>query len=457
MAPPDASDPITFIHELGVADIPGDVLARTRMLLLDLLGVAVAGRCTELSAIAHDAAVTLFGAGDHPAHLLFDGRAASPAGAALGGGMTIDSVDAHDGHRLANGHAGAAVLPATLALFDQSRAAGAALDGDELLVSLTLGYEVATRAGIALHARAADDHTSGAWNALGCAAVAARVLGLDAGRTRHALGIAEFHGPRSAMMRCLDHPTMLKDGSGWGAMTGVSAASLAARGFTGAPAATLDDVGPAEYWADLGDHWLVREQYVKPFPVCRWAQPAVEAALQLQRTHGFTAAQIARVRVDTFREACRLGTGEPATTEQAQCALAFPVAAALVRGGLGVEEIGADGLADPRIRHLARAVTVVEDTAFSAAYPAERLARVTIGLTSGRSLTGGADGARGDPEHPLTDDELRAKFVDLAGASLPRSATAAIESAVDRLDADPASLDTLLAAVLQPAAPDRPK
>ena len=53
---------------------------------------------------------------------------------------------------------------------------------------------------------------------------------------RHALGIAEFHAPRSQMMRCIDYPTMLKDGSGWGAMAGVSAAYLAADGFTGAPA-----------------------------------------------------------------------------------------------------------------------------------------------------------------------------------------------------------------------------
>src|SRR3546814_7985834 len=84
-----------------------------------------------------------------------------------------------------------------------------------------MGYEVATRAGIVLHGSVSDYHTSGAWNALGVAAVASRLLGLDRERTRHAIGIAEYHGPRSQMMRCIDHPTMLKDGSGWGAFAGV--------------------------------------------------------------------------------------------------------------------------------------------------------------------------------------------------------------------------------------------
>ena len=87
-----------------------------------------------------------------------------------------------------------------------------------------LGYEIATRAGMALHATARDYHTSGAWNALGCAAIGARLLGLGADATRHALGIAEYHGPRSQIMRCIDHPTMVKDGSGFGALAGVSAA-----------------------------------------------------------------------------------------------------------------------------------------------------------------------------------------------------------------------------------------
>src|SRR5699024_11605794 len=112
---------------------------------------------------------------------------------------------------------------------------------------------------------------------LGVAAVAGRHLGLDAARLAHAFGTAEFHGPRSQMMRCIDHPTMVKDGSAWGALAGMSAAFLARDGFTGAPAATVSDPDVADIWADLGRRWYLLEQYFKPCPVCRWAQPAVEA------------------------------------------------------------------------------------------------------------------------------------------------------------------------------------
>src|SRR5215831_16684376 len=127
--------------------------------------------------------------------------------------------------------------PALLSLIDgMPEETARAVDGREFVASLVLGYEVATRAGIALHATVADYHCSGAWNAVGCAAIAARRLGFDDERTRHALGIAEYFGPRGQILRACDSPTMVKDGSGWGAHVGVSSALLALAGFTGAPA-----------------------------------------------------------------------------------------------------------------------------------------------------------------------------------------------------------------------------
>src|SRR5213075_575372 len=122
-------------------------------------------------------------------------------------------------------------------------------------------------------------------------------------RTREALGIAEYHGPRSQMMRCIAHPTMVKDGSGWGALAGVSAAYLARDGFTGAPAVTVEDEAHAALWDELGHRWRILEQYFKPYPVCRWAQPAMEAALSLQRSESFAAADIEHIANESFAEA----------------------------------------------------------------------------------------------------------------------------------------------------------
>ena len=227
---------VPFLHDLTHADLPGEVRAFARRWLLDLIGVAAGGSRTDLSRIIRNHAARQFAAGDRSARMLFDGRPVSPAGAALAGGMTIDALDGHDGHKLTKGHAGCGTFPALLALFE----AEGRTDGAEFLTALVLGYEIGTRAGIALHRTACDYHTTGAWIAPTCAALGARILRLDTAKTRHAIGIAEYHGPRSQMMRCIDAPTMVKDGSGWGAMAGVSAAYLAADGFTGAPALTVE-------------------------------------------------------------------------------------------------------------------------------------------------------------------------------------------------------------------------
>ena len=197
--------------------------------------------------------------------------------------MTIDGFDAHDGHPLTKGHAGCGSLAALIAFAGD----GSGLTGAEALGHLVCGYEVAIRAGIALHATASDYHTTGAWVCIAAAGIGARMLDLDAAATREAIGIAEYYGPRSQMMRCIDHPTMVKDGSGWGAMAGVTSAVLAREGFTGAPAVSVEGEDVSEFWSDLGMRWRINEQYFKPYPVCRWAQPAMEAATQLRRDHAF--------------------------------------------------------------------------------------------------------------------------------------------------------------------------
>lgn len=435
------AEPLAFIHELGFADLPVAVVAQVQRCLIDLIGVAAGGVGTPLSAKARRHVVQNFGPAGRGSRMLFDGRSASRPGAALAGGMTIDSLDAHDGHVLAKGHVGAAVLPALLALTDAqdsadpSGPAAAGPDGRGVLTSMVVGYEIGTRAGIALHATAGDYHSSGAWNSLACAAVGARLMGLARTATEHALGIAEYHAPRGPMMRCIDHPTMVKDNSGWGAMSGVSAALLAADGFTGAPAILVhgEQAGIADVWADLGTRWRITEQYLKPYPVCRWAQPAVQAVLKLLAQQRFSANQIDRVEVVTFDPATRLTTRRPATTEEAQYSLPFPVAAALVRGRVGPAEVGAAGLTDGEVLRCSDRVVITESGRYSAAFPERRWAEASVVLLDGRRFESGPTTAIGDPEDPMTDETLLAKFHDLADGPLGRERSDAIVSAVGRL------------------------
>lgn len=428
--------PVRFIHELTLGDIPEAARHAGRRALLDTLGTGAAGSATAASGILRDHAAHFHGAGDLAsdgwgARLLFDGRRVAPPGAAMAGAGSIDALDAHDGHRLTKGHAGVTVVPALLALCDEA----ASCDGAEFLTRLVLGYEIATRAGIALHATAADYHTSGAWNALAAAAVGARSLQLDETQTAHALGIAEYYGPRSQMMRVIDHPTMLKDGSAMGALAGVSAALLAAAGFTGAPAITMTDAAVADIWNDLGRRWRIEEQYVKAYPVCRWAQPAVEAVLALARAERFAPEQIRRVAIHSFTEAVRLATRRPQSTDAAQYSLPFPVAAALVHGRLGVAEIDGAGLDDPRVLALSEAMVLIEEPDYVRRFPVERWAHAVIELDDGRILTSPPRPARGDPEAPLSDAGLLEKFHCLASPVLGTARCDAVAEGCHAIDA----------------------
>ncbi|MGF1525366.1 MAG: MmgE/PrpD family protein [Candidatus Competibacterales bacterium] len=404
---------LSFIHDLEPRGLPEVVVHGARRCLLDLLGVAVAGHATDLAAIARDHATAHFGGGG--ARLFLDPRRVSPVGAAFANAATLDAFDAHDGHKLTKGHVGAAVLPALLAVGDHLGALeGGDSDDGDLLTALVVGYEVGTRAGMAQHRTRAAYHASGSWNAVACAAVGARLLGLSAAASREALGIAEYHAPGGLMMRCIDHPTMVKDSTAWGATAGTSAALLAAAGFTGAPAAAVVDAAVADLWCDLGQRWRLLEQYFKPYPVCRWAQPAVQAAAGLRQRWAMDPVAIAGVEIHTFHEATRLGVRRPTTTEQAQYSTPFPVACILAKGELGAFEI-TQGLDDPAVLAVSDRIRLVEDPEYNRRFPAERWARVTVSTTDGRTLTSAPTTPKGDPEDPLTDAELVAKFQALAG------------------------------------------
>ncbi len=415
--PPAASPSLAratdFALRLRPGDIPAPVMARAARLLLDTLGVCIAASALEAGRLARDTAHRIYNAPQarDRATLLFDGRTASRPGAAFAAATQIDNLDAHDGYNPTKGHIGVAAIPALIAEAEHC----ADLTGPDALAALVVGYEIAGRAGIALHASVSDYHTSGAWNALGVAAIAARLRGMSAASLRQAWGIAEYHGPRSQMMREIANPTMLHDGSGQGALVGLSAATLAEAGFSGAPAITVEAPESAAFWSDLGKVWQVEGQYIKPYPVCRWAHAAIDGASEIRAAHRFGPGEIERVEVRSFDYAVRLFPGLPATTSEAQYSLPFAVAAMLVHGQLGVAEITGDGLRDARVAALLPRIAIISDPRHEARYPEGRWADVTVVLKDGRRLVTGDIHARGGPENPMSDAELIRKFLDFAG------------------------------------------
>jgi 2-methylcitrate dehydratase PrpD len=440
---------LDFIHDFSAADLEPRLRHEAKRLLMDLIGVAAGGSTTKMAQIMKTHAARHYGGG--PVKMLCDGRSVSAMGAALAGGATIDALDAHDGHRLTKGHAGAGVLPGLLALWQAEQIRE--VSGHDFLTCFVVGYEVAIRVGIAQHATCCDYHTSGAWNALGVAALGARLTGQDSEMTRHALGIAEYHGPRSQMMRCIDHPTMVRDGSAWGALVGVSSAYLAQEGFTGAPALTCEAEAVADIWADLGQSWRFLEQYIKPYPVCRWAQPAITAAEALVAAHALRPEDIISVEVTTFHEAVRLQGYAPPSTVEAQYALAFPLAAFLAHGRLGAAEINDAGVKDPASLAMAQRITLVEEDHCNAAFPAQRLAKLQLETRKG-SFTSDYTAASWDPEAPPSDADLVAKYQGLSQAWWSQVHSAAILDALGPLTQDGLDLNPMLEMICQDRSPE---
>ncbi|MDG1864366.1 MAG: MmgE/PrpD family protein [Yoonia sp.] len=430
------TDAISFVTGLKWADVPKPVKARVKMALLDVIGVGAGGAGFRAARISQGFARDHLGGA---APLLFAEGHASPAGAAFASGMSIDALDAHDGFNPAKGHIGAT-------LFSSLWPYMAGLQGEAFLTALVAGYEFGARAAMAQHGTVPDYHTSGSWGAVTGAAILARLWGLDHETARHAIGIAEYHGPRSQMMRDIDHPTMLKDGTGWGAMTAVSSALLAQAGFTGAPAISVEQA--PTYWADMGERWFTLEQYFKPYPVCRWAQAPIEGLLALRRLHGLAATDVAGIHVATFHESIRLATNNPKATDEAQYSTSFPCAVAMVRGDVRPADIDDDALGDPEIVRLSNALTMSETAEANAVFPLTRLAKATLTLKDGRELSSDWMQPRWDHTAPPTQAEITAKFHAYADEPLGTERALAIRDAVETLE--DTSTDRLVALLSQP-------
>jgi 2-methylcitrate dehydratase PrpD len=375
----------------------------------------------------------------------------SALGAAFANAAAANALDVDDSARYAYGHAGVQVFAAALAV-----AEARGLSGAQMLTGMVVGYETAHRVGGAWHASRSVYQACGSWGSVACAAVAAHLMGLPPEQAGHALGIAEYYSPNLPMMRDIDHPAMVKHGVEWAALTGIVAAELASRGFTGIPGIlsnidparndmrTVPDLhGDAPPWArTIGREYLMVDGVAgKParYACCGWAHAGVEGARRLVLDHTLDLDEIERIQVEGSHGTYRLGARLPGTTEEAQFNQAWPLAAMLVDGEIGPDQMLAPRLSDERIRSLAQKVEVVESVEmeqlcrlFEQGDPRGRFAsRVVIEMKDGRRFeTGLVDGGLRFPQAGWDAERMAEKFRWLAGFILPATA---VEETLDML------------------------
>ena len=396
------SPPSRKLNELPISldwqSIPRDVQTRIQWLVRDYLAVSFAGRQTQAARISADYVTRTHAEGSST--LLFDGRRSTVPGAAFANGVLADALCFTDGHVLARGHPGANVIPAALAVAQEQDATVG-----EFLASVVLGFEVAVRAGIALHARDSSYHGAGTWGALGAAASAAALYHADFETFTTALGLAEYQAPVAPILRSVANPAMTKDAIGWGAMVGCSSAMLAGAGFSALPSEFVESGS----LSTIGHIWMSIETYVKRFPCCRWSHPAIKGMLDLRAQHRLSPDNICAINVRTFATAAKLATGVPRTTEQAQYSLVWPVAYAAAHGAFGIEAI-LDSRDDKAASAILPLITVVVDAEFESQYPERRLTEVTIVTSDGSRYASGAVEADGEYTDPQWESIVAEKF-----------------------------------------------
>jgi len=346
---------------------------------------------------------------------------AFPATAAWINGSASHSVEFDDIFRDAVYHPGCPVIAAALAMAeDRGRS------GRELLAAVTVGYEISTRIGAAVqpsHYR--FFHTTGTAGVFGGAAAAAALLAPhDAVVMSHALATAGTFA--SGLQQAFRSDAMTKPlHAGHAASVGVTAGMAAASGVTGAKDILEGESGFGAAMSEgaqweravqgLGTDYNITRITQKNHGCCGHAFAAIDAALEL-RARGVRPEDVTMVAVASYKAAVDVaGIREPRSATEAKFSIPYLIAHALIHGSVRLDAFDEERLHDPRLNALMRKVYLREDPAYTAAFPGQRAAHVAITTTDGQRVEHFAPYRKGDPEAPLTDAEIEAKFLELAG------------------------------------------
>ncbi len=420
------------------ASPPAAARAAAARAFLDTVGVTHAGAAEPAARIVQDV-IAAHRAG--PCSVIGTASSASAANAALANGTAAHALDYDDMCFVSLAHPSAPLVAAALAAGELARSSGRAL-----LDAYIAGFEIEGRLVRVMNPRHYQRgwHCTSTLGTIGAAAAASRLLGLDAAQCAHALAIAasEASGLKE------NFGTMVKPlHAGLAARNGVLAAQLAKAGMT-ASGGAID--GPQGFLAamdgeqraldasaaDLGTRWEIVDTgiTVKLYPSCAGTHPTLDALLDLRRRDGFTGGDVEAidVGVDAIVPTILI-YDRPASGLEGKFSLPFCAASAIVDGGVGIDTFTPAQLARPEILAVQSRVTMTVDPALDPSAPSLTQANVAVRLRDGRVLTASANGARGYPERPASDDELGAKFMSCATQVLSAARAAEALDAMKRI------------------------
>ena len=439
--------------------VPDRVMERTRLHILDCIGIALASTGYEFGRRTIDAVQGL--AGEGPSPVIGTGIRLPMRDAALVNGTLVHGLDYDDTHSDGVVHASASAFVAALA---QGLASGAA--GRDLLAAYLVGVEASSRIGQAaqggFHVR--GHHPTGLVGAFGAALAASRLAGLPEREAAMAQGIA-LSMAAGSLEFLADGAWTKRIHPGWAAVAGITAAALAGGGFQGPGAPYEGRYGLYNLHlgaghearldmatAGLGEVWELENVAFKPYPACHFNHAFADAALALRREHGLRPEDVDSITgyiADAQANVvCRPEEAKkrPQNSYDAQFSMHYTIAAALKHGRFTLDEIDPDAISDPEVLALADRVgfAIDPDSAFPRYYSGE----IRVRTRDGRELRHREPVNRGSDANPLPPEDIEAKFRDNAARAVSPGRAARIFDAVMALDRarDLSELDAALCA-----------
>lgn len=382
-------------------DIPNKINEKARKVLLDYLAV-VAGGKKYIKA-------------QHPE--LVD----SAPDFAFQNGFAAHVLELDDGHRHGMIHLGASIVSAVL---DASEKVN--FESGDVLRGIVMGYEVAVRCARAIQPghKVRGYHVSGTCGTIGSAMGIAFACNYNKEQLKSTLACAVCSA--AGVLEIQEQASELKPyNTARAAYDGVLAAQIGKVGLPGPDdilggkrgfLSALSDTPKPEFLADFSeDGYCIEGIYQKVHAACRHCHPAIDATLDMRNDLNLQPEQIEKIEVHTYK----LAVGSHDHTQimgisSAKLSTPYAVALAIVKGSCGYADYNEDNLNDYWIKNLTRKVCVIEDENLTAQSPAVRGARVSIYLKNGEEYEASSLYPKGEPENPLTQEELEGKFRGLA-------------------------------------------
>ncbi len=448
----------SFCHKLGYRGLSHEVVDRVKYLALDFLGVAVRGSREKSSRVVRNFVADVDSAAGGCVVIASDLRASAHY-TALANGAAAHSLELDDVSNESSSHPGVVVFPAALAAGELAKC-----QGRRLIEAVVVGYEVMVRLGKALNPAshyARGFHPTGTCGVFGAVAAAAKVLGLNEWEIISAMGIAGSQAAGS-MEFLTDGSWVKRLHPGWAAHNGIVAALLARRGFFG-PATILegrsgflhaysDDPDPAKLVAGLGDSFEVMKVSVKPHACCRYKQGPIDGILKIMKENNLGVQDVAEAKLGILKAGFPIVVEpqevkySPRTVVDAQFSMPFGAAIAILYGRASLDEYTEANLESPEVEDIMKRVSCVSDASLDRVYPKQWPASVEIVTKDGKRFSTRVDYPKGDPENPLSWEEVIQKFEGLASPVFSAEARTEIVSRVRSLETEPelASLSSLL-------------